>query len=235
LGRRATGGRAGAGSTSRARVSGAFPVNASGGLKARGHPVSTSGLAQAVEAARQQRREVERDLQVGRAGLALCQSTGGLFNQSFVTLLGRSNLKRAPLSPAQAAFLDAHPAPEARRSSARTRTNQRAEVESLTFLTAPADGFPAPLLLALVRAADGARLIARGDPDRAVEIGQTVYLKRVEASGRHGPYYFTEDPGRLERGEVSVHMMARKGALEQVRDLLAGTHLRPRYFPVKKR
>ena len=49
------------GSTS---LEGEFPVNPSGGLKARGHPVGASGLAQIVEIVWQIRHEVEPPRQV---------------------------------------------------------------------------------------------------------------------------------------------------------------------------
>lgn len=61
------------------------PVNRGGGLKARGHPVGASGVAQAVEAWEQL---------VGQAGprqvaarRALCHNIGGLGNNVLVTLL----------------------------------------------------------------------------------------------------------------------------------------------------
>jgi acetyl-CoA C-acetyltransferase len=66
-------------------VGGRLPVNPSGGLKARGHPLAATGIAQLVELAWQLRglaagRQVE-----ARVGLA--QSIGGLAANNWVTLL----------------------------------------------------------------------------------------------------------------------------------------------------
>ncbi len=67
---------------------GAFPVNASGGLKSRGHPVGASGLAQIVEIVNQMRRRAGEN-QVERIGRALAHSIGGLASSNFVTILGQ--------------------------------------------------------------------------------------------------------------------------------------------------
>lgn len=67
---------------------GKFPVNPSGGLLGRGHPVGASGLLAIAEVARQLRGEAG-PLALGtppRVGLA--QSIGGLGSHNFVTLLG---------------------------------------------------------------------------------------------------------------------------------------------------
>ncbi|MEA3506421.1 MAG: thiolase domain-containing protein [Elusimicrobiota bacterium] len=66
---------------------GSIPVNPSGGLKARGHPVGASGLAQVVEAAWQLRgeagdRQLDRNLKY-----ALTQSIGGLATNNMVIIL----------------------------------------------------------------------------------------------------------------------------------------------------
>lgn len=74
---------------------GAFPVNASGGLKSRGHPVGASGLAQIVEIVRQMRRQAGEN-QVERVDRALAHSIGGLASSNFVTLLGRSEAVGRP-------------------------------------------------------------------------------------------------------------------------------------------
>lgn len=67
--------------------SGVFPVNASGGLKSRGHPVGASGLAQVVEIVNQMRRRAGEN-QVARVRTALAHSIGGLASSNFVTILG---------------------------------------------------------------------------------------------------------------------------------------------------
>jgi acetyl-CoA acetyltransferase len=66
-------------------IGGRLPVNTSGGLKARGHPLAATGIAQLVELVWQLRgtaggRQVD-------ARVALAQSIGGLATNNWVTLL----------------------------------------------------------------------------------------------------------------------------------------------------
>jgi acetyl-CoA acetyltransferase len=60
----------------RTRLGGSLPVNTSGGLLARGHPIGATGLAQIVEAVTQL-RGTAGDRQVPRARVALTQNAGG--------------------------------------------------------------------------------------------------------------------------------------------------------------
>src|SRR5437667_7190553 len=66
-------------------LDGRLPVNPSGGLKARGHPLAATGLAQIVECVWQLTGRAE-GRQV-RARIALAQSIGGLATNNWVTLL----------------------------------------------------------------------------------------------------------------------------------------------------
>jgi acetyl-CoA C-acetyltransferase len=68
--------------------SGVLPVNPSGGLLARGHPVGASGIAQIIEVDRQLRGEAG-PMQAGRPRVGLAQSVGGLGSHNFVTILGK--------------------------------------------------------------------------------------------------------------------------------------------------
>ena len=69
------------------RPDGRFPVNPSGGILGRGHPVGASGLVQVAEAARQLLGEAA-GAQLPRVRYALTQSIGGLASHNFVTILG---------------------------------------------------------------------------------------------------------------------------------------------------
>ena len=70
-------------------LKGTHPVNPSGGLKARGHPLAATGVAQIVECIWQLRgRALER--QVPNATRALAHSIGGLATNNWVTLLERA-------------------------------------------------------------------------------------------------------------------------------------------------
>ena len=57
-------------------LDGKLPVNTSGGLKARGHPISPTGIAQIYELTKQLRNEAE-DRQVSNARIGLAQNIGG--------------------------------------------------------------------------------------------------------------------------------------------------------------
>jgi acetyl-CoA acetyltransferase len=57
-------------------LGGRLPVNTSGGLLARGHPIGATGLAQIVEVVLQL-RGAAGDRQVPGAGVALTQNAGG--------------------------------------------------------------------------------------------------------------------------------------------------------------
>jgi acetyl-CoA C-acetyltransferase len=74
---------AGAGKT---RFGGQFPINVSGGLKARGHPVGATGVAQIVDIVWQLRHELPRNRQVKNARHGLTVNFGGFGNNvtSFV-------------------------------------------------------------------------------------------------------------------------------------------------------
>ncbi|MDA1000604.1 MAG: beta-ketoacyl synthase N-terminal-like domain-containing protein [bacterium] len=69
----------------RIEIGGALPVNASGGLISRGHPIGASGLAQVVELHRQLGRDGIRAGQPPRRGIAL--SMGGLATNNLVTII----------------------------------------------------------------------------------------------------------------------------------------------------
>jgi acetyl-CoA C-acetyltransferase len=63
------------------------PVNASGGLKSKGHPVGATGVAQICDLARQIRGEAG-DLQLRRHSIGLAQNLGGSGATSVVAILG---------------------------------------------------------------------------------------------------------------------------------------------------
>ncbi|HKV90751.1 MAG TPA: thiolase family protein, partial [Thermoplasmata archaeon] len=69
---------------------GRFPVNPSGGILGRGHPVGGSGLVQVVEVARQLRGEAGGLALPRRPQRGLAQSVGGLGAHNFVEILGEA-------------------------------------------------------------------------------------------------------------------------------------------------
>lgn len=71
----------------RTALDGDLPINPSGGLKARGHPVGATGLAQIVEIVWQLKGEAEKRQVKARVGLS--HSIGGLASNNWVTILER--------------------------------------------------------------------------------------------------------------------------------------------------
>ena len=69
-------------------LDGRLPINPSGGLKARGHPLGATGLAQIVELYWQLTEQAGERQVAARTGLA--QSIGGLATSNWVTLLERA-------------------------------------------------------------------------------------------------------------------------------------------------
>ncbi len=71
-------------------IGGKIPVNTSGGLKAKGHPVGATGAAQIVEIVKQLRGEAgERQVEGARIGMA--QNMGGTGGSSVVHILARED------------------------------------------------------------------------------------------------------------------------------------------------
>ncbi len=69
-------------------LSGKIPVNTSGGLKAKGHPVGATGVAQAIEVVKQLREEAG-PRQVKGARLGLTQNMGGSGGSAVVHIFER--------------------------------------------------------------------------------------------------------------------------------------------------
>jgi acetyl-CoA C-acetyltransferase len=69
-------------------LGGKIPVNTSGGLKSKGHPVGATGIAQAIEIFEQLRGEAG-DRQVKDAAIGLAQNMGGSGASSVVHILER--------------------------------------------------------------------------------------------------------------------------------------------------
>ncbi|MBW2975838.1 hypothetical protein KY347_00160, partial [Candidatus Woesearchaeota archaeon] len=59
------------------KLDGKLPVNPCGGLKAKGHPISPTGIAQVVEIVEQMRGE-SKERQVKNTNIALAQNIGGV-------------------------------------------------------------------------------------------------------------------------------------------------------------
>ena len=73
----------------RTALGGPIPVNTSGGLKSKGHPVGATGIAQVIEIFEQLRDEAG-ERQVAGARVGLTQNMGGSGASSIVHVLGRA-------------------------------------------------------------------------------------------------------------------------------------------------
>jgi acetyl-CoA C-acetyltransferase len=71
------------------RLGGRIPINLSGGLKARGHPVGATGVAQVVDIVFQLRHELPADRQVKNARHGLTVNFGGFGNNVLSFVLRR--------------------------------------------------------------------------------------------------------------------------------------------------
>ena len=71
------------------RLGGKIPINISGGLKARGHPVGATGVAQIVDIVFQLRHELPENRQVKNAQNGLTVNFGGFGNNVLAFVLRR--------------------------------------------------------------------------------------------------------------------------------------------------
>jgi acetyl-CoA C-acetyltransferase len=168
------------------QLRGKLPINPSGGLKSRGHPVGASGLAQLVEIVFQLRGEAGGGRQLERAEIGLGQSIGGLGNNNLVTILERSDRRRVVK---EGWSLDYHPEINvSKKVSSSPPTEGAGVLETFTTLYATQEGFRSPLTLGFVKTRSGERVMAC-NPDyrspKKLKMGKKVYL-----STREGLYVF---------------------------------------------
>ena len=168
------------------QLRGRLPINPSGGLKSRGHPVGASGLAQLVEIVFQLRGDAGGGRQLERAEIGLAQSIGGLGNNNLVTILERSDRKGVVK---EGWSLDYHPEVNvSKKASTSPITEGIGLLETFTTLYAPPEGFRSPLTLGFVKTKSGETVMAC-NPDyrspKKLKIGKKVYLKT-----REGLYVF---------------------------------------------
>jgi hypothetical protein len=179
-------------------VSGRAPINLSGGLKARGHPVGGTGLFQIAECALQlMERFPNPRAQVPRARIAIAHSIGGPGNNVYVTLLERadSRRRREPVAPPRLVFGRNGAAPI--RVDARALDGARGEVLAATTIHVAAGPAAGPIPVAVIQV-DGQRHLARLDPEAAADAppedqlaGQRVRL----VVGADGIAWFRPEPG----------------------------------------
>ena len=182
-------------------LEGPLPINPSGGLKARGHPVGASGLAQVVEVTKRLRGQTRGKREFKRG---LAQSTGGLGTNNFVTILERTD-SRAVQSPAPPFLPPASPVVPKKAASPAAMSDE-GEIETFTILYVTPDGFLPPVALALIRDRNGRLLMAQGEDNVQLKIGREVYLRRMD-----DVYLFTVK-SQLQKVQESLKRLLRRGA-----------------------
>jgi len=144
---------------------GKLPVNISGGLKSRGHPVGASGLAQVVEVFRIMTGKYPADRKPKNCDVALTQSIGGLATNNFVTILKKRRAKIIPLKiPMVFEPVEAKPA-----------RDKRYRIFSATRLYVAPEGFDSPLDLVILQRKDKF-ILARSVSEKLPKIGSLVHI-----------------------------------------------------------
>ena len=176
-------------------IKGRLPINPSGGLKARGHPVGASGLAQIAEVAQQLRGDMEPNRQIQGARIGLTQNIGGLANNNLVTILERTDRYRPipvywkpDYDPGD---INPRPIPEDP-SSVDSGT-----LETYTTLYTTPEGVPSPLTLGFLRTPDGRLIMARSRQEN-LKIGQAVKVEK------EGDLFYLQPSPPPEKGAEGV-------------------------------
>jgi len=156
-------------------IKGKIPINPSGGLKARGHPVGASGLAQIAEVVWQLRGALEPSRQVQGARIGLSQNIGGLANNNLVTILERTDSYRPVPVYWQPLFDPGNT--ETKEISEQAPATNYGTLETFTTLYTTPEGVPSPLTLGFVRTNDQKMVLARARQEN-LKIGQRVQLER---------------------------------------------------------
>ncbi len=167
-------------------LGGRLPINPSGGLKARGHPVGASGLAQLVEIVYQLKEEAGKERQLERTEIGLAQSIGGLGNNNLVTILERSDRRRIVK---QGWSPDYHPEIKVlKKTDNPSAPEGDGLLETFTTLYATPEGFLSPLTIGFVKTEVGEMVMAC-NPDyrspKELKMGKKVHLRT-----REGLYVF---------------------------------------------
>ena len=153
------------------------------GLKARGHPVGASGLAQIAEVFWQLRGDVEAIRQVqGARIVSPTQNIGGLANNNLVTILERTDRYRAVPVYWKAEFNPGNTAPAVIPKDPPSTTE--GVLETFTTLYTTPEGVPSPLTLGFVLTETGSRVLARSRVEN-LEIGWKVKLEKERRTVLH--------------------------------------------------
>lgn len=150
---------------------GQLPVNISGGLKSRGHPVGASGLAQVVECFNIINGKYDSIVTPKNCDVALTQSIGGLATNNFVSIMKRRNKIVKYFDISNFIF-----------EAEKKESSKNLKIYSHTVLYSPPEGFEKPLKIVMCERGDK-KFIARfkGLKDE-MKIGKRVKIASKENS-----------------------------------------------------
>ncbi len=180
-------------------IDGDLPINPSGGLKSRGHPVGASGLAQAVEIVWQMRGAVSKERQVKRNDIALLHSIGGMSNNNVVAIFEKPG---TPMG--KGFFFDRKIEDASKHKKDPIRVGEFGILDAYTILNVPPEGFPSPLVLGLVSVPSGHRVLARALNPITFKVGERVFVSKEEDT-----FYFVR-PSTLEKAMLTLRRNLRK-------------------------
>ncbi len=180
-------------------VDGRLPVNPSGGLKARGHPVGASGLAQAVEIVWQMRGQVPKERQVKRNNVAILHSIGGMSNNNVVVIFERPGV---PMGKGFSFNREVVDSSSHKRDP--VRVGEFGVLDAYTILHVPPEGFPSPLVLGLVSVPSGHRILARALNPVQFRVGERVFVSKEEDT-----FYFVR-PSLMEKAMLRMRRGMRR-------------------------
>jgi acetyl-CoA acetyltransferase len=209
---------------------GRMPVNLSGGLKARGHPVGGTGLFQIAENYLQiTERMPNARAQVPRARVGISNSVGGPGNNNYVTILEATNnpRRRAVVPEPRHRFESSRRRPP--RAATTSLDGHEAVVEAATTIHVTGRGNePAHVALLSI---DGRRVFAKlehapreGEVPEQVFAGQKVKLL-VKDDGDH---YFQISRGKtFDLGRIVSSIRRRVGGEAPEPDDVQGSDVEP--------
>lgn len=189
-------------------VEGVLPINLSGGLKARGHPVGASGLAQVVDVVMRIRGQLPSKREFRRG---LTQSTGGLGTNNFVTIIER------PGAPAVQNRWEPAAVPAIAKKYPTEIEGAEGVIETFTIVHVTPDGFLPPLALALIRTRDGSLRMAQGEDDTQLKIGQEVFMRSLD-----GLYLFTVKSQLQKVQEAFTRLWRRRSTSPAIKNTRTG-------------
>jgi hypothetical protein len=157
-------------------------------------------LAQVVEVTKRLRGETGGQRAFKRG---LAQSTGGLATNNFVTILERAD---SPVVQSFGLPFTFKPSVVASKASGPAMViSDEGQIETFTILYVTPDGFLSPLALALIRDRHGRLLMAQGEDNVALKIGQEVYLRRIDN------FYLFTVKSQLQKVQESLKKLLSRG------------------------